>query len=616
MLFPLSAQLTSRSRRNHVRVTSQTRKWGGEERTGRDRNRLSACVTAERNFLNYFFLPPHPWKGRTMSRKAKDEQYRFFTVSEPRTHEKGHTEYKVTARVSLTLVASKTPRCCCSTTLSPRWSPLLSLVFPVFPFAVVTSRRPLWLVLSRVTCHCKACSLTGWTDELLRRKAQNLWSAPPWYNKDTTARTGSDSWCSWNCVSHWEGVMWSWLHLCLYFVVVVVVDMQWCHLRKAMFVCLSVCIQASPRGCQGGGGVEEVLGAEETPWRVGLHAQEPVQKRRGVSTVSSCSSLWYWLKTLNSWSGRVQPWPKCPNAEALHSGLPFHFLCSFITIQMFQYHTSAQSPLVACDKASFLPPLNAQRPTGFLLPLFVTGRFDEAVIEERRVAAEAMFLFTTKIPALYNSPHLKEFLRVRRNAYMLIIETHTHVTWEDSVSRDSVHGVRVVRPPGLWIPHVWPPRSHYRPLSSHCPSGGTRTAILQRRRQERWSLPRPKTWATTWAWRSVNWSWRPRPTVRWEAPRWRKSSTVTWSWRTEVWWWSPSCHYPLAGWPLKACVCLQVLSLELCPASPLDTQELQEELDSLFDSGPEEQVPSPLPEGPPPLSEHDLAVFDPCYQQG
>lgn len=50
---------------------------------------------------------------------------------------------------------------------------------------------------------------------------------------------------------------------------------------------------------------------------------------------------------------------------------------------------------------------------GCLLPLFVSGRFDEAVIEERRKAAEAMFLFTANIPALYNSPHLKEFLRVR-----------------------------------------------------------------------------------------------------------------------------------------------------------------------------------------------------------
>lgn len=47
----------------------------------------------------------------------------------------------------------------------------------------------------------------------------------------------------------------------------------------------------------------------------------------------------------------------------------------------------------------------------------VSGRFDEAVIEERRTAAEAMLLFTTSIPALYNSPQLKDFFRVR----------HTHI---------------------------------------------------------------------------------------------------------------------------------------------------------------------------------------------
>lgn len=41
-----------------------------------------------------------------------------------------------------------------------------------------------------------------------------------------------------------------------------------------------------------------------------------------------------------------------------------------------------------------------------------SGRFDEAVIEERRKAMEAMFQFTTTIPALYNSPQLKEFFRV------------------------------------------------------------------------------------------------------------------------------------------------------------------------------------------------------------
>ncbi|XP_034020698.1 sorting nexin-15 isoform X2 [Thalassophryne amazonica] len=39
----------------------------------------------------------------------------------------------------------------------------------------------------------------------------------------------------------------------------------------------------------------------------------------------------------------------------------------------------------------------------------VFGRFDEAVIEERRKASEVMLQFTTNIPALYNSPQLKDF---------------------------------------------------------------------------------------------------------------------------------------------------------------------------------------------------------------
>lgn len=46
--------------------------------------------------------------------------------------------------------------------------------------------------------------------------------------------------------------------------------------------------------------------------------------------------------------------------------------------------------------------------------LSVSGRFDEAVIEERRKATEAMLEFSTTIPALYNSPQLKEFFRVRK----------------------------------------------------------------------------------------------------------------------------------------------------------------------------------------------------------
>lgn len=52
------------------------------------------------------------------------------------------------------------------------------------------------------------------------------------------------------------------------------------------------------------------------------------------------------------------------------------------------------------------------------------------------------------------------------------------------------------------------------------------------------------------------------------------------------------------------------------PARNYQSQESQEEFDLLFDSVAEEQVPSLKEEGPPPLSDNDLAVFDPCYKQG
>ncbi|XP_078063835.1 sorting nexin-15 isoform X2 [Mustelus asterias] len=41
----------------------------------------------------------------------------------------------------------------------------------------------------------------------------------------------------------------------------------------------------------------------------------------------------------------------------------------------------------------------------------VFGRFDDAVIEERRHCAEEMLQFTVNIPALYNSPQLKDFFK-------------------------------------------------------------------------------------------------------------------------------------------------------------------------------------------------------------
>lgn len=47
-----------------------------------------------------------------------------------------------------------------------------------------------------------------------------------------------------------------------------------------------------------------------------------------------------------------------------------------------------------------------------LLLLGAAGRFEASVIEERRKGAEDLLRFTVHIPALNNSPQLKEFFRV------------------------------------------------------------------------------------------------------------------------------------------------------------------------------------------------------------
>lgn len=50
------------------------------------------------------------------------------------------------------------------------------------------------------------------------------------------------------------------------------------------------------------------------------------------------------------------------------------------------------------------------------------------------------------------------------------------------------------------------------------------------------------------------------------------------------------------------------------PTDLLSPEAQEEEFDSLFDSVAE--VPPPKEDGPPPLSDNDLAVFDPCYKPG
>lgn len=61
--------------------------------------------------------------------------------------------------------------------------------------------------------------------------------------------------------------------------------------------------------------------------------------------------------------------------------------------------------------------LGAEAPIGhrhspLFLVLGAVGRFEASVIEERRKGAEDLLRFTVHIPALNNSPQLKEFFRV------------------------------------------------------------------------------------------------------------------------------------------------------------------------------------------------------------
>lgn len=145
---------------------------------------------------------------------------------------------------------------------------------------------------------------------------------------------------------------------------------------------------------------------------------------------------------------------------------------------------------------------------------------------------------------------------------------------------------------------------------------------LQRRRRGGRLPPYPRTWALMWAWRWENLRWQLRPTARWEALRGKKNQRrqVMQSWMTEV----RRRDQNLQEFTL----CSYFVSLLIfftfwfvfpppVPSPPTDLlspEAQEEEFDSLFDSVAE--VPSPKEEGPPPLSDNDLAVFDPCYKQG
>lgn len=190
------------------------------------------------------------------------------------------------------------------------------------------------------------------------------------------------------------------------------------------------------------------------------------------------------------------------------------------------------------------------------------GRFDEAVIEERRVATEAMLLFTTRIPALYNSPQLKDFFR----------------------------GGEVTRP------------LDPTPLASAGPLPPPLIPLPKRRASDCEPAEEEEG--------------REAPTL----PQDLGINVGLEVGEPEV---AAEAYSEMGGSPQEeeqeelsdTELDDRVSSPEPSPARNHRSQESQEEFDSLFDSVAEEQIPSPKEKGPPPLSDNDLAVFDPCYKQ-
>ncbi|XP_069573115.1 sorting nexin-15 [Brachyistius frenatus] len=191
----------------------------------------------------------------------------------------------------------------------------------------------------------------------------------------------------------------------------------------------------------------------------------------------------------------------------------------------------------------------------------VFGRFDEAVIEERRKAAETMLLFTTTIPALYNSPQLKDFFRGGEVTRPL-----------DPTPLSSAGPL----PPPL-IPLPKRRASDCEPAEEE---EGREAPTLPQDLGNNLSLEVGEPEVAAEAYSEIGGS--PREEEREELSDVELDDRV------------PSPY--------------------LSPARNHQSEETQEEFDSLFDSVAEEQLPSPKEECPPPLTDNDLAAFDPCYK--
>ncbi|XP_028330290.1 sorting nexin-15 [Gouania willdenowi] len=187
------------------------------------------------------------------------------------------------------------------------------------------------------------------------------------------------------------------------------------------------------------------------------------------------------------------------------------------------------------------------------------GRFDEAVIEERRKAAETMFLFTTSIPALYNSPQLKDFFR------------GGEVTRPLDPSPLSSEGPL---PPPL-IPLPKRRDSDCEPAEEEA---GREAPTLPQDLGNNLSLEVEEPEVGVEAYSEIQGS-----------PPEDEQDELSDS--------EPHGRVP---------------SPALCLSR---NDQSEEEFDSLFDSMLEEQVPCVKEDGPPLLSDNDLAAFDPCCKE-
>ncbi|XP_003967005.2 sorting nexin-15 isoform X1 [Takifugu rubripes] len=189
------------------------------------------------------------------------------------------------------------------------------------------------------------------------------------------------------------------------------------------------------------------------------------------------------------------------------------------------------------------------------------GRFDETVIEERRKATEAMLQFSTTIPALYNSPQLKEFFRSGEVTRPL----------DPTLSSDEA------LPPPL-IPLPKRRASDCEPVEEE---EGREAPTLPQDLGVSMGLEVGEPEVAVEAYSEMGGS----PL---EDPKQDLSDTE----------------------PDDAAV-----SPHPPPANNHQSLQSQEDFEFLFDSVAEEPSASPEEEGAPALSDNDLAVFDPCYKQ-